>query len=61
MERLAEFKPYVLSGPVEVKVQFTTKATPDLEPRPGIEQLDERTWVFRGKDIIDAWLKYSSF
>lgn len=61
MERLAEFKPYTVSGPVEVKVQFTTKATPDLEPRAGIERLDERTWVFRGKDIIDAWLKYSSF
>ncbi|PYY06300.1 MAG: hypothetical protein DMG69_23860 [Acidobacteria bacterium] len=61
MERLAEFKPYVLSGPVEVKVQFTTKATPDIQPRAGIEQLDERTWVFRGKDIIEAWLKYSSF
>ena len=61
MERLAEFKPYTLTGPVEVKVQFTSKATPNLEPRDGIEQLDERTWVFRGKDIIDAWLRYSSF
>jgi D-amino peptidase len=61
MERLAEFRAYVLNGPVEVKVQFTTKGTPDLEPRAGIEQLDQRTWVFRGKDIIDAWLKYSSF
>ena len=61
MERLAEFKPYVLHGPVEVKVQLTPKGTASLDPAPGIEQLDERTWVFRGKDIIDAWLKYSSF
>jgi len=26
-----------------------------------VEQVDERTWVFRGKDIIEAWSKYSSF
>jgi D-amino peptidase len=61
MERLAEFKPYRTSGPVEVKVQLTPKGTASLDPAPGIEQLDERTWVFRGKDIIEAWLKYSSF
>jgi D-amino peptidase len=61
MERLAEFKPYSTSGPVEVKVQLTTKGTARLDPAPGVEQLDERTWVFRGKDIIEAWLKYSSF
>ena len=61
MERLAEFKPYVTSGPVEVKVQLTTKGTASLDPAPGVEQLDERTWVFRGKNLIEAWLKYTSF
>jgi D-amino peptidase len=61
MERIADFKPYPTSGPVEVKVQLTTKGTASLDPAPGVEQLDERTWVFRGKDIIEAWLKYSSF
>jgi len=25
-----------------------------------VERLDERTWVFRGKDIVDAWLKFGS-
>jgi D-aminopeptidase len=61
MERLAEFKPYKLAGPVEVKVEFTTRGTETFRPREGVEQLNARTWVFRGKDIIDAWLKYSSF
>jgi len=61
MVRLAEFKAYTLAGPVEVKVQFTPKGTQTFEPAAGAEQLDERTWVFRGKDIIDAWLKYSYF
>jgi D-amino peptidase len=61
MERLLEFKPYRLAGPVEVKVEFTTRASATFGPREGVEQLNARTWVFRGKDILDAWLKYSSF
>ena len=61
MERLAEFKPYVVAGPVEVKVEFTPTATHTSRSGDGIEQLNERTWVFRGKDIRDAWLKYSWF
>jgi len=61
MERLAQFKPYVVTGPVEVKVEFTPKGASTFEPREGVKQVNERTWVFSGKDIIEAWLKYSSF
>jgi D-amino peptidase len=61
MERLAQFKPYVLTGPVEVRVEFTPKGTPTFEAREGVRQVNERTWLFHGKDVIEAWLKYSSF
>jgi D-amino peptidase len=61
MERLGEFKPYKITGPAEVKVEFTPRGTPEFAPREGVERLNDRTWVFRGKDIVDAWLKYSSF
>ena len=61
MGRLPEFKPYRMAEPVEVKVEFTTASTPSFRPREGVERLNDRTWVFRGKDILDAWLKYSSF
>jgi len=61
MQRLAEFKPYTMSGPVEVKVESTTRGGRSYPPGEGVEQVDERTWVFRGKDIVEAWLKYSSF
>jgi len=61
LERLAEFKPYRISGPVEVKVEFTTRRSATFLPREGVEQVDARTWAFHGKDIIEAWLKYSSF
>jgi D-amino peptidase len=61
MQRLAEFRPYKITGPVEVKVEFTTAAGRSYEPREGVERVNERTWAFRGKDIIEAWLKFSSF
>ena len=61
MEHLAEYKPYRLAGPVEVKVEFVNAAGRTFNPRAGVEQINARTWVFRGKDICDAWLKYSSF
>lgn len=61
VERMAQFKPYKVAGPVEVKVEFTPRGTPDIERRDGIERINDRMWVFRGKDIVEAWLKYSSF
>jgi len=60
MERRAEVKPYKISGPVEVKVEFTTRGERTFHPREGVERANERTWVFRGKDIVEAWLKYSA-
>jgi D-amino peptidase len=58
MERLADFKPYRLSGPVEIKVEFTTRGEQMFRLGNGVERLDERTWVFRGKDFLDAWMKW---
>jgi len=61
MERLRVFKPYKVSGPVEVKVEYTTNHVPVMRPREGVERLDERTYVYRGNDIIDSWLKFDDF
>jgi D-amino peptidase len=61
MERLPGFRPCKIAGPVEVKVEFTTAGTQVFRPREGVERLNDRTWVFRGKDILDARLKYSDF
>jgi D-amino peptidase len=60
MERLGEFQPFRTSGPMEVKVEFTTRGEAAIRPRDGVERVNERTWVFHGKDIVDAWLKFSS-
>jgi D-amino peptidase len=61
MQRLPDIKPYRLTGPVEVKVEYIPSATANFLPRPGVQQLVGGTWVFRGKNLIDAWLKFRSF
>jgi D-amino peptidase len=61
MEELAEFKPYKIAGPVEVKVEYTPPGTSVFRPKPGVERVDERTVAYHGKDIMEAWLKWSDF
>jgi D-amino peptidase len=61
MQRLSEFKPYKLAAPVEVKIEFTVESTPVYWPRDGVERINERTYVYHGKDLLDAWLKWNDF
>ncbi len=61
MERLPEFKPYKITGPVEVKIEFAGESKPVFSPREGVERVNDRTYIYRGKDIVDAWLKWSDF
>jgi hypothetical protein len=59
MERLPEIKPYKLTGPVTMKVEYTPRGTPLIHPLPGtIERLNDRTWVIRRKNIVDACTAY---
>jgi D-amino peptidase len=60
MERLPEIKPYILGGPVEIKVELTPEGMESQHylPGNGIEQVTSTTWVFRGKNIVDAFLKF---
>jgi D-amino peptidase len=58
IKRLAEFKPYRVECPVEVKVEFATSGAPAPEPRRVSRRIDERTVVYMGKNIIDAWFKF---
>ncbi|MGH9328770.1 MAG: M55 family metallopeptidase [Terriglobia bacterium] len=60
MSRIPEIPPYRVAGPVEFKVEFTTRGVKQFRPRDGVEQLDERTWVFRANDIRDAWQMYAT-
>ena len=60
MERLGEIPIYRIEGRVEARIQFTTRGVQYYPAREGLDQIDERTWAFRGRDLKDAWLKYSS-
>ena len=60
MERLPEFKPYKLTNPVEIKVQLTHTLGDTSEigmlSRGAVEEPDW-TYVFRGKDYLEAYQK----
>jgi D-amino peptidase len=58
MERLAEIKPYQVSEPVEIRVDSTTVGTRVNSPREGVEQLNDRTRVIRGKNFMEAWYRF---
>lgn len=58
MERLGECKPYRVQGPVEVKVELTTSGVPGPALGRASKRIDERTMVYRGDNIIDAWFKF---
>ncbi len=60
IENLPKFKPYRIAGPVEIRVEWTPEASDSFRRRQGIERLHDRTWVFREKDFMNAWLKCSS-
>ena len=61
MQRLPAIKPYHLASPVEVKVEYIPSATARFLPGPDVQQLGGDTWVFRGKNLVDAWLRFRSF
>jgi D-amino peptidase len=58
IKRLAEFKPYRVAGPVEVKVEFATSGAPGPALGRASRRVDERTVVYTGKNIIDAWFRF---
>jgi D-amino peptidase len=54
MERLAEIKPYKIAGPVELRIESTTAAVSPHRPRPGVQQIDFRTWSYRAPTFTEA-------
>ena len=58
IERLPEFKPYKVSGPVDLKVEYTNVGEAPLKAREGFDRVDDRTWIVHGKDFMDAYARY---
>ncbi len=61
--RRAEIKPYRVTGPVEFRIEYTTRnpVRPDVERTPGVAKLNERTVAIRGKDFLEAWYNSRGF
>lgn len=62
MAKIDAIKPYTVSGPVTLQVEYTTRNSlpPDSPMRVGAEVLDDRTIRFRGRDLLEAWTLYRS-
>ncbi|MGH9405440.1 MAG: M55 family metallopeptidase [Terriglobia bacterium] len=61
MEHLASMKPYPMSGPAVVRVEYSNTANPNIASGPGVKRIDGRTWEFSGPDFVTAWLKFRTF
>ncbi len=53
MERIAEIKPFKMQGPIELRIESTAAERPHLV-RPGVEQIDTRTWAYKGQTFTEA-------
>lgn len=60
--KIGKIRPYVVPGPVTLRIEYTTRNSlpVDAESRTGAEVIDDRTIMFRGKDILEAWRLYRS-
>jgi D-aminopeptidase len=59
MKKIAEVKPYKVTGPATVQIEYTARNVPgpDAKYRPGVEVIDARTLRFHGKDFLEAWTR----
>jgi len=53
-------RPYRIEGPVTIEIERTTRNSLPLDAgrSPGTELVDDRTIRYRGKDFMEAWMRY---
>ena len=61
--RRAEIRPYRVSGPLEFRIEYTTRHPVRLhvEHNPGVPKINERTVSIRGNDFLEAWNNAKGF
>lgn len=62
MAKMDTIKPYVVSGPVTLQIEYTTRnSLPiDADQRTGAEVIDDRTIRFKAPTVLEAWRLYRS-
>ncbi|MEX2264128.1 MAG: M55 family metallopeptidase [Bryobacteraceae bacterium] len=60
MAKIGKVRPYKLEGPVTFEIEFTTRSALGIDAGllPGAEIVDARTVRFKGKDFLEAWMRY---
>jgi D-amino peptidase len=61
MKKLAQIAPYRVDGPVTIEIEHTTRNSLPIDAglAPGTELVNDRTIRYRGKDFLEAWVRYS--
>jgi D-amino peptidase len=59
MEKLGQIKPYRIEGPVVFEYEYTTRNSLPIDAarRTGAEVVNDRTIRYRGKDLMEAWMR----
>jgi D-amino peptidase len=62
MQKIGKVRPYRIEGPVTIEVENTTRGSlpADARLRPGAEVVDDRTIRYRGKDFMEAWIRWTA-
>ena len=58
--KIGSIKPYTVPGPCVLEIEYTTRNSLPIgsELRTASEVVDDRTIRFRGKDVLEVWLRY---
>ena len=62
VSKIASTRPYVISGLITLQIEYTTRNSLPVgaENRANTEVIDDRTILFRGKNILEVWQSYRS-
>jgi D-amino peptidase len=61
MKKLGQIPPYRIEGPVTFEIEHTTRNSLPISAGvvPGTELVNDRTIRYKGKDFLEAWIRYS--
>jgi len=62
MKKLGQIPPYTIEGPVTFEVEYTTRNSLPIDAglAQGTELVDDRTIRYKGKDFLEAWIRYNA-
>ena len=62
MKKLGQIPPYRIEGPVTFEIEHTTRNSLPIDAglAPGTEVVDDRTIRYKGKDFLEAWIRYNA-